>query len=188
MNRQRRQPDFDTYTVRLPQWADIASERVDRLVVTLAVLVTLLAVPIAGAVGLAVYDTKRDFYAQQALTRQNITATVLDETAKPDLRRNTVRVSVQWYWAGTQHTGMLRESTTAQPGDTVDIWVDRNGSMVGAPKSEGTALLDALVVAAFTWVLVAAGAGFVLSGIRALHRRMCDDAWQRDIDRLFNRD
>lgn len=188
MDRQRRQPDFDTYTVRLPQWADMASERADRLIVTLALLVTLLAVPVAGAVGLAVYDTKRELYAQQAQSRQNITATVVDGATKPDLRRNTVRVSVEWYWGGTQHTGMLRKSKSAQPGDTVNIWVDENGSMVSAPKSETTALLDALVVAAFTWVIAAALAAFAVAGVRALHRRMRDDLWQRDIDRLSGRD
>lgn len=188
MNRQRRQPDFDTYTVRIPQWADMTSERLDRLIVTLAVVITLLAVPVAGAVGLAVYDTKRALYVQQAESRHNITATVVDGAPKPDLRRNTIRVSVQWYWAGTQNTGTLRESTTAKPGDTVNIWVDENGSMVSAPKSETTALLDALVVAAFTWVVATALAAFAVAGVRALHRRVRDEAWQRDIDRFFGRD
>jgi hypothetical protein len=106
----------------------------------------------------------------------------------PDLRRNTVRVTVEWYWATTRHTGTLRASPTAKAGDTVEIWVDERGSMVSAPKSTTTAVLDGAVVAAATWLTVAAVAAFAVAGVRAVHSRLRDQAWQRDIDRLMGRD
>jgi hypothetical protein len=188
MTRRHREPEFDTYTVRLPQWSGPTGDRVDRLVLTLAVLVSLLAVPIAGGVGLAVYETNREIYAQQALTRESVTATVTDEPVSPDLRRNTVRVSVEWFWAATRHTGVTRASPTVKAGDPVEIWVDENGKMVSAPKPPTTATLDATVVAAFTWVTVAAVAAFVVAGVRALNARMREDAWQRVVDRILERD
>jgi hypothetical protein len=73
-------------------------------------------------------------------------------------------------------------------GDTVEIWVDKRGSMVSAPKSTSTAVLDATVVAVATWLTVAAMAAFGVAGVRALYGRLRDDAWQRDIDRLMGRD
>ena len=197
MTTSRRQPDMDTYTVRLPRWTrragdrnplQPAGDRINRIVVVLAIVVTMLAVPVAAGVGTAVYDANRDAYAKQAQSRQNITATVVEDTVKPDLRRNTVRITVEWYWAATQHTGTLRASPTVKAGDTVEIWVDESGSMVGAPKSTTTAVLDATVVAAAAWLTVAAVAAFGVAGVRALYERLRDEAWQRDIDRLMGRD
>lgn len=188
---------MDTYTLRLPRWTrppgdrnplQPAGDRIDRIVVVLAIVVTLLAAPVAAGVGTAVYDANRELYAQQAIIRQNITATVTDGSIAPDLRRNSVRVPVEWSWAATQHTGTIRASPTLKAGDTVEIWVDENGSMVGSPKPATTAVLDAAVVAAVTWLTVAAVAAFIVAGVRALHMKMRDEAWQRDIDRLFDRD
>lgn len=163
MTRRYRESDFDTYTLRLPHWATASSERVDRFVVRLAVFVVVLAVPIAGATGVAVYNVNRDAYLRQAESRHNIAATVTTDAVKPDLRRNVVRVPVEWAWNGTRHTGTLRVSPGVRPGDTVDIWVDENGSMVSAPKSTTTAMLDGVVVAAAVWLTVAGGAAIAVA-------------------------
>ena len=58
-----------TFTVRLQRWRFVqpfgrhplvrASDRVEALVLVLAVVVSLLAAPIAAAVGTAVYDSRR---------------------------------------------------------------------------------------------------------------------------------
>lgn len=155
MTREHRESDFDTYTLRLPHWAAASSERVDRFVVTLAIVVTVAAVPIASAIGIAVYNVNRDAYFRQAESRHNIAATVTTDAVKPDLRRNAVRVPVEWDWNATRHTGTLRVSPGLRPGDTVEIWVDDNGSMVSAPKSNTTAMLDGAVVAAAVWLTLA---------------------------------
>lgn len=168
MTTPRRQPDVDTYTVRLPGRTRPAGDR--------------------NPLQPAGDRINRDAYAKQAQSQQKITATVVENTVTPDLRRNTVRITVQWYWATTQHTGTLRASPTVKAGDTVEIWVDESGSMVSAPKSTTTAVLDATIVAAATWLTVAAVAAFGVAGVRALYGRLRDDAWQRDIDRLMGRD
>jgi hypothetical protein len=185
MTRRQREAEFDFYTVRLPRWTEPTMERIDRFAVTFAIVVSLLAVPVAGAVGLAVYDSNRDLYAQQALSRQSVTATVVDGAAGTDLRRDTVRVNVEWYWAATRHTGVTRASPAVEAGDTVEIWVDEDGSMVSAPTPPTTATLDATVVAGFTWLVAAAVAVFAVVGVRILRARMRDDTWQRDLDRLL---
>ena len=187
MTQQRRQPDFDTYTFRLPVWSESASDRVDRLVLTLAVLVTLLAVPVAGGVGVAVYDSNYEMYAKQALSRHVVAATVTEDAASPDLRRDSVRVRVEWDRGATRHTDTVRASPTVEAGDVIEIWVDDNGSMVSAPTSPTTAALDAAAVAVITWVTVAAVAGFAVSGVRVLNARMRNDARQRAIDTLLER-
>ena len=67
---------MDTFTVRLPRWRSMrlfgrnplirAGDRVEALVVVFAVVVVLLAAPIAAAVGTAVYDSRSHLYAAQA--------------------------------------------------------------------------------------------------------------------------
>jgi hypothetical protein len=167
----RRQSDMDTYTVRRPRWTD----RIDSFVVVFAIVVAILAVPVATGVGAAVYDSNRQVYVGQAQTRQNITATVTDDAAKPDLRRGTIRVIVRWQWAATEHTGTLRVPSSVNHGDSVAIWVDEDGRLVGAPRSTTTALLDSVVVAAATWLTVAALATACCAAIRTSRTR---SGWQ----------
>jgi len=68
---------MDTFTVRLPRWPIVlrllgrdplvrTTDRIEALVFVLAVVVSLLAAPIAAAVGTAVYDSSRHIYAEQA--------------------------------------------------------------------------------------------------------------------------
>ena len=44
-------------------------DRVEPLAIMLAIVVSLLVIPVAGAVGTAVYDDRADLYAQEARTR-----------------------------------------------------------------------------------------------------------------------
>jgi len=78
---------MDTFTVRLPRWPILlrllgrdplvrTTDRIEALVLVLAVVVSLLAAPITAAVGTAVYDSSRHIYAEQAHTRHTVTATV----------------------------------------------------------------------------------------------------------------
>ena len=96
---------MDTFTVRLPRWPILlrllgrdplvrTTDRIEALVLVLAVVVSLLAAPIAAAIGTAVYDTSRRTYAEQAHTRHTVAATVTDvalphkscELARPPCR------------------------------------------------------------------------------------------------------
>ena len=82
---------MDTFFVaRLPKWSIVlfgrnplvrTSDWVEALVLVLTVFVSLLAVPIACAVGTAVHDSHQQLYAEQAQTRHNVTATVTDDNA-----------------------------------------------------------------------------------------------------------
>ena len=96
-----RRPDDDgaieTFTVPLPRRLFVrlfgrnplvrARDRVEGLIVVLAVMVSLIAVPISAAVGTAVHDSRSRAYAEQVQTRRLVTATVtgivtLAETSK----------------------------------------------------------------------------------------------------------
>lgn len=109
---------LETFTVRLPRWPIFgllrrnpllrASDRIEALVVAVAVMVSLLTVPVAAAVGTAVHDSRRDVYAQQHHTRHLVTATITDGTAAQTISRsNTATMAARWTAAGSEHTGAV---------------------------------------------------------------------------------
>ena len=99
---------MDTFTVRLPRWPILlrllgrdslvrAIDRIEALVLVLAVAVSLLAAPIAAAVGTAVHDSSRQLYAEQVHTRHPVAATVTDVPASQQiLRTSTITVPARW--------------------------------------------------------------------------------------------
>jgi hypothetical protein len=117
---------MDTFTVRLPRWPVVlrlagrdplvrTTDRIEALVFVLAVAVSLLAAPIAAAVGTAVYDSSRQAYAEQAHTRHTVTATVTDVPASQQiLRTGTTTVSARWIAVGAEHTGTGNAQSTAK--------------------------------------------------------------------------
>ena len=139
---------MDTFTVRLPRWPILLRllgrdplvrtiDRIEALVFVLVVVVSLLAAPISAAVGTAVYDTSRRAYAEQAETRHTVAATVTDVPASQQLlRTGTTTVPARWTAAGAEHTGKVKAQSTVETGDTVEIWVDHNGTQVPAPTSD----------------------------------------------------
>jgi hypothetical protein len=175
---------FDTFTVRLPRWPIFglfrrnpllrASDRIEALVVAVAVIVSLLAVPVAAAVGTAVHDSRRDVYAQQHHTRHLVTATITDATAAQNISRtNTATMAARWTAVGSEHTGPVEAQSASKPGDHVAIWVDDNGAATDAPTPTSRAGVDA--------VILAAGTQAVCDRVRAIR-------WQHALDTLVGRD
>jgi hypothetical protein len=118
---------METFTVRLPRWPIFglfrrnpllrASDRLEALVLVLAVMVSLLAVPVAAAVGTAIHDSRRDVYAQQLHNRHLVTATITDDAAAQNISQtNTATMAARWSAAGTEHTGAVTAQSATEPG------------------------------------------------------------------------
>jgi hypothetical protein len=191
---------MDTFTVRLPRWPVLLRlagrdplvrtiDRIEALVLVLAVAVSLIAAPIAAAVGTAVYDSSRHIYAEQAHTRHTAAATVTDVPASQQiLRTGTTTVSAQWTAAGAEHTGTVKAQSTAKTGDTLEIWVDTNGAQVPAPAPTSRAAAEAAMGALVIWICVAAIAATLFTLARAACDRIRFTRWQRDLDNLVGND
>jgi hypothetical protein len=147
-------------------------------------VVSLLAVPIAAAVGTAVYDSRRHLYAEQANNRHTVVATVTDVPDSPVLRTGTTTVSARWTAAGAEHNGAVEAQSTAKTGDPVEIWVDYNGAQVPAPTPTIRAVVDAATGVLAIWISVAAIAATVSTLARAVCDRIRFAGWQHDLDSL----
>ena len=187
---------MDTFTVRLPRWPILlrllgrdplvrTTDRIEALVLVLAVVVSLLSAPVAAAVGTAVHDSSRQLYAEQAHTRHSVTATVTDDNAAQQvLRTNTITVTARWSAAGAEHTGVVKAASTAKTGDPIEIWVDNNGAQVDKPTPTTRAALEAMTGALVIWVSVAAAAAMLFAVTRAVCDRVRFTGWQHDLDSL----
>ena len=186
---------MDTFTLRLPRWPTLlrllgrdplvrTTDRIEALVLVLAIVVSLLAIPIAAAVGTAVYDSNRHLYAEQAHTRHTVAATVSDVPASQILRTGTTTVAARWTAAGAEHTGTVKAQLTTKAGDTVEIWVDDNGAQVPAPTPTTRAAVDAVTGAVVIWICVAAIAATLFTATRAVCDRIRFTGWQHDLDSM----
>jgi beta-lactamase regulating signal transducer with metallopeptidase domain len=185
---------MDTFTVRLPRWPILlrllgrdplvrTTDRIEALVLALAVVVSLLAAPITAAIGTAVYDSNRHLYAEQAHTRHTVTATVTDVPASQQvLRTDATTVSARWTAVGTEHTGKVKAQSTTKPGDPSEIWVDDNGAQVPAPTPTTHAAAEAAIGALVVWISVAAIAAALFTVTRGACDRIRFTGWQHDLD------
>lgn len=186
---------METFTVRWPRWRFVrlfgrnpllrVGDRVEALVMVFAVVVSLLAAPIAAAVGTAVYDSRRPFYAEQARERHLVTATVTDPGKKPSMNPdNPNTVTARWFAAGAEHTGVIKTRKEFKPGDSVGIWVRQDGTQVGPSAPTKTAGEEAALAAVGTWSAVAVGAAALVVGTRAVFNHVRHARWDQEIEHL----
>jgi hypothetical protein len=103
------------------------TDRIQAWVIILAALITVLAIPVACAIGTSVYDARVRFYAEEAKHRHAVTATAL-ENSTVDVGRGPADVSffvrASWTDAGSDHIDVVKWADVATAGDQADIWVD----------------------------------------------------------------
>ena len=115
---------MDTFFVaRMPKWSIVLfgrnslvrnSDWVEALVLVLTVFVSLLAVPIACAVGTAVHDSHQQLYAEQAQSHHNVTATVTDNNAaQQDSPTNRITLRDRWSGARVNTDDSTADSPTS---------------------------------------------------------------------------
>ncbi|RAU98399.1 hypothetical protein DQP58_05750 [Mycobacterium colombiense] len=158
------------------------TDRVEALILVLAVAMSLIAVPIGAAVGTAVHDSRSRLYAEQVQTRRPVTATVTGESQRRNLDSPTVTVPARWFAAGTERTGDVTAPLKAKTGDEIEIWVDDRGLPVARPLN--TARDDALVFAVATWWGVSLLAVALFARARITLDRIRYARWQQSFERL----
>ena len=188
------------FVARLPKWAIAlfgrnslvrTSDWVEALVLVLTVFVSLLAVPIACAVGTAVHDSHQQLYAEQAQTRHIVTATVTDDNAAQQYSpTNMITVRDRRSGAGVNNAGH-QDSPTNMPA-VRDLWsgagVNYDGSPADTPTSSTRAAVDAVRAAVATWLTVTTAAAVPLALTRVVLKRVRNKAWQLGIDNLVGGD
>jgi hypothetical protein len=158
------------------------SDRVEALVVVIAISVVLLAVPFAAAVGIDVYGSHDRLYAQQARERHPITATVnrFDiGIATPHIAVIVVRAT--WTVERGERTEWFRVDHPVNVGDRIGIWVDKVGNRVGPPAPTWQPISDAVGVGTGIWLSMVLAASAAVAATRSVLNRLRHAQWEREI-------
>ena len=157
------------------------SDRLEVLGRLAAVLMVVLAVPVALAVGTAVWTDTRALAAQQSLTR-TVTEAVLTAPARGSSYA-AVRVPTPGTWTapdGRTVRGKALAPVGAQAGDRVTIWVDAQGRRTPAPLDASGVASTAVAAGLMAFLLVVAGTVAAWTALDWLLWRSRSRAWERD--------
>jgi hypothetical protein len=162
------------------------SDRVEAIVVVSAIAISLLAAPVAGAIGTAVHDSRSRIYAVEAHALRPVSAIVTTTrrgALAGRLSMNTNIVEAQWVWEGVGHTEWFRPKASVRVGDQIDIRVNSEGDRV-EPPPRFQAVFVAVCVAVPFWAVVIGIAALLAAAVRRLIDHHHDIAWEREIGRL----
>ncbi len=154
------------------------TDRIEALLTLGALIVSLIAIPVAGVAGVVVYGARDTQYTREAHQRHAVTATVTN--AGTDGSAATV-VQARWPVAAGERTGALVLTTAGKVGDGVKIWVDKNGNPAPAPTPTWRAASDAVATALAVVLTVGLWLTFLVTSMRSRLDRARDAQWEREI-------
>lgn len=158
------------------------TDHAESILLLAAMVVALLLVPVACAIGTSVHATAVQRSAQQRDSLHVVTATVIgDRLAAPSGVLARPITSAAWVDdAGRTHTGLLPAGADIDADGRARVWIDDDGRAHPAPASPTDDVLVAVTTAFLAlilgWILVAAVVGAVRTGME--HRRLAD--WERE--------
>lgn len=164
-----------------------ASDRLQAAILFILVVVALCAVPVAGAVGTAVYDNRVHSFAAQRLLVHPIEATATgDSTIIPAIYQSRFETRVDWQVDGRRYTDVVRTSQQMTAGDHTTVWVDAAGARSVPPPSDDDAVTEAVAVALTAWAAVAGACAAVMALLTWRLDRARYAAWDRELEDLAN--
>ncbi|MGV9709776.1 Rv1733c family protein [Gordonia sp. NPDC003424] len=129
-----------------------------------AILLALLAVPVCIVVSMGTYSSVTNRVDQAVAVTAHVDSVAA--TATPSPARGAV---VSWNRQGTRHTGSTVVPNATKAGDSIQVWLDRNGTLVPEPAG----MFERLLTAAWAGLLCWMGAiAVTLAGVGLVHRRV----------------
>lgn len=150
-------------------------------------VLALAVLPIAAAIGHGTHQRLLADAAEQATTRQQVTARLIEPPRMRVLARHPqvrdVRFEALAGWqapGGGTRTGLINVESPAAPGDSETVWIDETARPVPPPLTTERALASAISVG-----VLLAGGGVLMCGAAVLAVRILTDArarraWERE--------
>ncbi|WP_280268971.1 Rv1733c family protein [Nocardia wallacei] len=146
------------------------SDRILAVVRLVAVLVCLVAVPIAGAVGTATYTGYAERLRAEDASKTPVVATVTggSEQAGQD---GDPRVPVRWVHDGRTGTAAVPVTETVAPGGETTVWLDAGHAPTQPPAPAGTAAVGGVTAGLALLAGTAVVCGFACAAVRYVQQR-----------------
>ncbi|MEI8406550.1 MULTISPECIES: Rv1733c family protein [unclassified Kribbella] len=166
-------------------------DRLESMILACAILVALLMIPIAAALGTAVRNSSENSAAQRRAVLTQVQARTLEntETAVPTAPGQvTSRVRVTWIdQAGWPQEGHTNVAIGTKKDTEVTIWLDSSGAITAPPRPPGDSAAiggaAGVTVAIMSWLLIA---GLARLAVVPLNRRRMRD-WEREWEQVAAR-
>ena len=163
------------------------SDRLEIAVLWLAMLTSMLLMPVSAAIGTSVARDQLDQSAETRATGTVVMATTLDAVPINPASSVAVSMPAPATWtdtSGVQHTTIVQVAQGTRAGSVVKVWLDRNGNPVEPPRPSGVIALYGAVVGIGVFVCGLAGTWFVVAVVRTLLDRWRYARWQSEWRRV----
>ncbi|MEU7532433.1 hypothetical protein AB0A74_42325 [Saccharothrix sp. NPDC042600] len=174
----------------LPARSGVArpGDRVEGAVLAVAVVVALLGVPVAAAVGSEVYASGKVTAAEQARTRHPVEARLLADAPPPPTAETGRGIAAEQPVAlaswpapdGTPRRGEVLTGAGARAGTVVRVWVDDTGAVRPAPLTVEGARVGGAVAAFALWCGLAGLLAFGWLVVHVVRGWLSAGSWERE--------
>jgi hypothetical protein len=162
-------------------------DRVEALLLLLAVAGALLAIPFAAAFGSETYAAQTARASQESATRHPATAVSLAAASSQPYSTDgagapaaQTTVPAAWFDArGTRHTGDVLTDPGSPAGTRVAVWLDQHGELAAEPLSASTSVADGVFAAILLWVAITGALAALYGTARFVLTRFHAAAWDR---------
>lgn len=164
------------------------ADRIEALVLALAIVVSALAVPWALYVHATVYAQELRAIDEQVATRHVVDAVALSGSTTAGRGLGAAPTAhAQWMDGQSSRTGMVR-AAGVKAGDHIQIWVDQSNQPTSAPQDRSMVPADSAATAIVMWlsVVLVCGAFAAIARIALDHRRY--RGWDRELRELLGND
>jgi uncharacterized protein HemX len=139
-----------------------AVDRLEVLMIVVAFVLSLIAIPIAGALGTAVYGARHQLYVQQAQTRHPVVTMVIADAAVVD--------------------------NEFKPPEQSKFWLDNDGNRVSPPTPASRAGAEGIAAGAAVFLIVVATTAGVVFVAHSQLSQIRSSQWERELRCLADDD
>ena len=190
---------MDSFVIRPTTWPVLrvfsrnplvrTSDRIDAVMIALAVVLVAVAAACAGVFGTIVHDVAARTYLEEAKTRHTVVAKAVGDSATGFIPGPTAAdVYARWQVNGVDHVDLITWDRAVKADAPLQIWVDADGNRVDQPTPVARAGADAVLYAAVAWWVVVLATAQTVVVVRAHTARVRDAQWDREIRSLVEDD
>ena len=162
-----------------------AGDRIEGAVLALGVVMALLAIPVAAAVGSEIYATRQSRVAVEQKSRVHVDAVLvedapsLDGAPSSEALVETTEGTATWRMPdGDVRKGVARAPYGAEAGTVLRIWADLSGEPTEPPLTDQGAAFTAMFSAVLLWGLTAGAMALLFGLVRLVHMKARLRWWQ----------
>ena len=162
------------------------SDRVESIATVFAILIAVLAIPVAAAIGTTVHERRSAAHAEYvaSIHQTEATAVVDGRPIAAEHYRVIFSTQLRWNAAGRNHSATVDWPQRVRAGDHVMLWVNEFGELTDAPESVDHAARDGIAMAAVLWFTVIGLSAAALQLLRWRLDVVRFARWDRALDAL----